>query len=124
MRIFFFPGDTRGRTNEDQAYKRTAVYLLEDHEVTAAVTDSVVFILALYSPSPFRLVYYQAVSTIDLHKYTFHSPQADFVSHISPASDRLSARFLRRSVPLFRLHRPASRIRPLRAVAPARGLNI
>ena len=42
---------------------------------------------------------------------------------ISPASDRLAVRFLRRGVPPPQLQRLASRIRPLIAVAPARGLT-
>ena len=43
---------------------------------------------------------------------------------ISPASDRLAVRFLRRGVPPPRLQRAASWIRPLSTVAPARGLDV
>ena len=43
---------------------------------------------------------------------------------ISPASDRLSAHFFRRGVPLPRLNRPMRRIRPLSVVVPARSLDI
>ena len=44
--------------------------------------------------------------------------------NFATASDRLSLRFLRRGVSPPRLQRPASRIRPLSAVAPARGLDV
>ena len=43
---------------------------------------------------------------------------------ISPASDRLSLRFLRRGVPPPQLQRSSSRIRPLSTVAPAPGLDV
>ena len=71
-RVIFFPDDIRIQTNEDQACKRTAVYLLEDHKVTVAVTVTLWCSSQRFSHRLlFCLVYYQAVSIIDLPFYIY-----------------------------------------------------